>query len=130
MGDYEKLDTDFLPFHAVEDDSLWELLSVYADGEATPQEAAQIETLLRSDPALKREFNFMRMASAFVSAEPEIAPPAALRDRIFAATLARPDAAPPVLDRMGRFCRVADAALRAGGRIGGRGAADRRAVAS
>ena len=90
MGDYEKLPTDFMLENAPEDDSLWELLSVYADGEATPAEAAQIESLLRSDSALKREFDFMRLASSFVAAEPEIAPPAELRDRIFAATVARP----------------------------------------
>ena len=90
MGDYEKLPANFMQMDAPEDDSLWELLSVYADGEATPAESAQIESLLRSDSALKREFDFMRLASSFVAAEAEIAPPAELRDRIFAATVARP----------------------------------------
>ena len=90
MGDYERINTDFMPQNAAENDSLWELLSVYADGEATPAEAAQIEALLRSDSALKRELDFMRLASSFAASEPEIAPPAELRDLIFAATVARP----------------------------------------
>lgn len=90
MGDYEKPPTDYRLMDAPENDSLWELLSVYADGEANPAEAAQVESLLRSDAAMKREFDFMRLASSFVAAEPERMPPSELRDRIFAATVARP----------------------------------------
>jgi anti-sigma factor RsiW len=69
------------------DEALWELLSVYADGEATPEEAQKVEALLRSDPAYAREFEFMRQTSASVQSYVELEPPAALRDAIFAATI-------------------------------------------
>lgn len=69
------------------DNVLWELLNVYADGEATPEEAARVEELLRSDPAYARQFEFVRMASDSAKSYVEIEPPAALCDTILAATV-------------------------------------------
>ena len=91
---------NFLPGHAetapaashptMEDDAVWELLSVYADGEASPAEAAQIEALLRSDSSLAREFAFLKNASQIVQSIPDVMPPDSLRDAIFASTIHRP----------------------------------------
>src|SRR5579871_1774569 len=69
------------------DDALWELLSVYADGEATSEETERVEALLRSDPAYAREFDFLRLTSVSARSYVEVDPPAALRDAIFAATI-------------------------------------------
>ncbi len=90
MGENEKYLTDFAPGNGPEDEARWALLSVYADGEATPDETRQVESLLRSDTAWKREYDLLRLASSFARTEPELAPPAELRDRIFAATISRP----------------------------------------
>ena len=90
MGDYEKMDKDFMLQDALEDDSLWELLNVYADGEATPAEAAQIEALLRSDAAMKQDFDLLRFASTSLRAQPEMEPPTRLREAIYAATVSCP----------------------------------------
>ncbi len=71
------------------DDDLWALLSAYIDGEATPEEAASVEVMLRTDPAYAREFAFLKMASTTAQGMPEVEPPASLRDSIFAATTRR-----------------------------------------
>src|SRR5262249_5047258 len=72
------------------DAALWELLSVYADGEATPEAAARVESLLRSDPAYAREFAFLRLSADAVRNSPEVEPPAFLTDAILNATSHRP----------------------------------------
>jgi hypothetical protein len=74
------------PSESVEDEALWDLLSAYMDGEATPEEAAQAEALLQEDPAVARDFEFLRMTSVSARSWVEVEPPAALREAIFAAT--------------------------------------------
>src|SRR5262245_62144351 len=76
-------------FGADEDDPLWTLLSVYADGEATPEEAAQVEALLRSDPAYARDLSFLQMSAKTVQTLGEVEPPVSLRDSILDATSRR-----------------------------------------
>ena len=72
------------------DDAVWELLSLYTDGEASADEAAQVEALLRFDAALAQEFAFLKNASQIAQSVPDVMPPDHLRDAIFAATLHRP----------------------------------------
>lgn len=72
------------------DSATWELLSLYIDGEATPEEAARVEALLRADPDYDRDLAFLRMAADSVRRQPELEPPTHLRDTIFAATSHRP----------------------------------------
>lgn len=71
------------------DDAIWTLLSVYADGEATPEEAAEVEALLKSDPALARELSFLQMSAETVHSLAEVEPPACLTDSILNATTRR-----------------------------------------
>src|SRR5689334_18888451 len=71
------------------DEALWTLLSVYADGEATPEEAAQVEALLRSDPTYAREFSFLQMSAETIQTIGEVEPPLSLRDSILATTTRR-----------------------------------------
>lgn len=71
------------------DDAEWMLLNVYADGEATPEEAAQAEALLRSDARIARAYTLITTASQVAQSQPEVEPPAALRASIQAATTGR-----------------------------------------
>src|SRR5579883_1539721 len=77
-------------FEAAEDEALWELLSVYADGEASPEEAARAESLLRSDAAVAQKFEFLQWASRAAQSVDEVEPPASLRESILATTSHRP----------------------------------------
>jgi hypothetical protein len=72
------------------DDDIWDLLSIYADGEATPDEVAQVEMLLEQQPALSREMAFLRHTSDAVQRVAEVEPPLHLRSAILAATVYRP----------------------------------------
>src|SRR5579871_4299303 len=58
-----------------DDEAIWRLLSVYADGEATPEEAAHVEALLRADPARCQDLAFLRMTAANARSLPEVEPP-------------------------------------------------------
>ncbi|HLK60678.1 MAG TPA: hypothetical protein VKU00_29210 [Chthonomonadaceae bacterium] len=71
------------------DDAIWDLLSVYADGEATPEQAAIVEALIASDPLYAQDLQFMRRTSESVQMLTELEPPVALREAIFAATTRR-----------------------------------------
>ena len=73
-----------------EDDALWELIGVYLDGEATAEEAAQVEAMLHASPAYARQFAFLQLTSETARALPEIEPPVSLTDSILAATTRRP----------------------------------------
>lgn len=75
---------------SAEEDALWEMLSAYSDGEATAEEAAQVEALLRSDPSYARDFAFLKQTSESARAYVEVEPPASLRESLFAATTQRP----------------------------------------
>lgn len=72
------------------DEDVWNLLSLYLDGEATGEEAAEVEALLRANPAAAREFSFLKQTGESARTYVELEPPAALRDAIFAATSHRP----------------------------------------
>ena len=71
---------------SVDDEALWELFSVYADGEATPEEVAKIEAMLLSNPALSTELNFMQISGEGARNVVEIEPPLSLTESILAKT--------------------------------------------
>ena len=68
------------------DDLMWELLSLYVDGEASSEESAQVEQMLRHDAEYARAYGFMQQTSSAVRAIVEVEPPAFLRDAILAKT--------------------------------------------
>lgn len=68
----------------------WALLNAYADGEVTAQEAQQVEAWLETNPDLARDLAFLQFTSDTFRAEPEVVPPALLREAILAATTQRP----------------------------------------
>jgi hypothetical protein len=72
------------------DDAVWNLLSTFADGEATPDEVRKVEELLRSDPAYQRDLALIRHASQVARTMNEVEPPARLRQAILASTTQRP----------------------------------------
>ena len=72
------------------DEAIWDLISLYVDGEATPEQVAQVETLLKSDPTYARDLEFLRATGSAVHSFVEIEPPATLRDSILNATTRRP----------------------------------------
>ena len=69
---------------------MWELLSLYADGEASQEEAAQVERMLRHDAEYARAYTFMQKAGGAIRTIVEIEPPAHLRDAILAKTTRKP----------------------------------------
>jgi hypothetical protein len=73
-----------------EEEKLWDLLSLYVDGEADPAQAAIVEQMLSSDPAYRRDFDFLMQTSKTMHMLEEVAPPIALRDAIYAGTVRRP----------------------------------------
>lgn len=81
----------FSPSNAPEgdDELLWALLSLYADGEAAPAEAMQVEQMLRHDAEYARAYAFMRQAGSAVRCIVEVEPPAHLRGAILAKTTQR-----------------------------------------
>jgi len=83
-----------LPSFLMEDDTvdnpLWDLLSVYADGEATEAEQLEIDRLLLSDPTLARELNLLQATHHILANITEVAPPSSLQQSILIATTQRP----------------------------------------
>lgn len=71
-------------------EAIWDLLSAYADGEVTPEEARTVETHIAVCPECARDLQFMRETSQLLAHTPEIAPPPGLREAIFAVTTRRP----------------------------------------
>lgn len=71
-------------------DSLWDLLSAYADGETTPDEAALVEQHVAVCSACARDLLFMRQAASALADTPEVSPPPDLRQAILTATIYRP----------------------------------------
>jgi hypothetical protein len=86
-----------LIYDAEDDGRLWQLLSVYADGEATEAEAVEVEALLRSDSVYAQDFRFLRSLTTQAHALPEVEPPSHLRAAILDATTHRPTFARRVL---------------------------------
>jgi hypothetical protein len=71
-------------------EELWELLSAYADGMTTPDEAGRVERHAAICPECARDLRFMRETAHVLADAPEVVPPATLRDSILAATIYRP----------------------------------------
>ena len=80
--------SDGLP--PLDDEQLWDLLSLYVDGEADPAQAAIVEQMLSSDPAYRRDFDFLMASSKTMHMVEEIEPPASLREAVLAKTSRRP----------------------------------------
>lgn len=70
-------------------DEMWDLLNLYADGEASPEEAVLVEALLKSDAEYARQFSFVKTTAAAVQTFSEIDPPSSLRSAILDATSRR-----------------------------------------
>jgi hypothetical protein len=73
----------------LDDEQLWDLLSLYVDGEADPAQAAIVEQMLSSDPAYRRDFDFLMASSKTMHMVEEVAPPARLREAVYASTARR-----------------------------------------
>lgn len=81
-------------FESAEDERIWQLLSVYRDGEATSEEAAAAEALLQVSSEAARRHAFLKDLGATMRGRPEQEPPATLRAAIFAATTGATAAGP------------------------------------
>ena len=56
----------------LDDEQLWDLLSLYVDGEADPAQAAIVERMLSSDPAYRRDFDFLMETSQTIQRVEEV----------------------------------------------------------
>lgn len=83
-------------------DSIWELLSVYADAETTPQEAMMVESHIAECSECARDLEFMKSASMNLSALDEVEPPINLRESILSATINRPTILEQMRDAISR----------------------------
>jgi hypothetical protein len=70
-------------------DKVWDLLSIYADGEADPSEAAIVEDHVAVCSDCARGLAFMQTTVDVLSCMEEVEPPSSLRASIFAATIER-----------------------------------------
>lgn len=82
-------------FHNIQEatmscDEVWDLLSVYADGEATPEETAMVENHIAVCADCARDLKFMQSTALVLQDTPEVEPPVDLREAILAATINRP----------------------------------------
>jgi hypothetical protein len=71
-------------------DRMWDLLSLYADGEASADERILVEDHLRKCPACAKELETLRNTSLLFSSVPAVDPPAYLRQAILDATVNKP----------------------------------------
>src|SRR6266480_2453646 len=71
-------------------DEIWDLLSPYADGEASPNEAVAVDAHVAECAACAADLRFLQSTSAALSGMPEVEPPAYLREAILGATVFRP----------------------------------------
>jgi len=83
-------------------ESIWKLLSVYADGETTPDETAMVETHIAVCSVCARDLAFMQQTSGLLNRVVEVEPPARLREAIFAATIYRPTFAERIVSALRR----------------------------
>ncbi len=65
---------------------IWNALSAYSDGEATPEEVAQVEAMLRSNPSFANELSFLQMSGESARDFIEVEPPARMTDAILSKT--------------------------------------------
>ncbi len=70
-------------------DKVWDLLSVYADGETSTHETTVVEAHIAQCADCARDLQFMQSTHAVLQDVPEVEPPAALRSAILAATVDR-----------------------------------------
>lgn len=84
-------------------DRVWGLLSAYADSEASNTEAAMVEAHIAECPNCASDLAFLRSTAVTLSGVPEVSPPPAMREAIFAATVSRPTLA----ERIGSAVRRA-----------------------
>lgn len=87
---YEYMDALFNGEILEADERIWMLLSLYNDGEASPEEAAEVEQMLQNDAAYASAHAFMQQAGGAIRTISEIEPPANLCDAILAKTSRRP----------------------------------------
>jgi hypothetical protein len=66
---------------------IWDLLSVYADREATPEEARRVEQHIGYCADCSRDLAFIQKTAQSLSHVPEVLPPVTLRQAILAATV-------------------------------------------
>ncbi len=71
-------------------DQVWDLLSVYADGETNPHETTMVEDHIASCESCAADLAFLQSTSVSLRDVPEVEPPASLRHAILAATVNRP----------------------------------------
>jgi hypothetical protein len=71
-------------------EALWDLISLYVDGEAAPDEAAIVERHVSFCPDCARDLNFLREAATLMAETPQVEPPSYLKQAILAATIYRP----------------------------------------
>jgi len=71
-------------------EALWDLLSAYADGQVTCEEASLVERHVESCMECARDLRFMRETAGLLADTPEVAPPPGLREAILSATIYRP----------------------------------------
>jgi hypothetical protein len=71
-------------------DSVWELLSLYADEEASPAECDIVERHVAHCESCALDLQFMRESASVLAQTPLVSPPPELRQAIFAATIYRP----------------------------------------
>jgi hypothetical protein len=95
---------NFMQPDQMSDEAIWDLLSVYADGEATPEEAARVEALQHRQPSITGELAFLRRTTDAVRTLAEVEPPYSLRTAIYAATTQRPTLARRIGNAWQRIC--------------------------
>ncbi len=71
-------------------DDMWDLLSVWSDGEASSEEARIVEEHLRSCEHCRAEASFLKGSGLILSQMPEVEPPLELHRLILDATVNRP----------------------------------------
>lgn len=71
-------------------DKVWDLLSVFADGETDPHETALVQAHISVCADCARDLQFMQGTHQVLQDVPEVEPPASLRSAILAATVGRP----------------------------------------
>src|SRR5206468_942693 len=71
-------------------DEIWDLLSPYADGEASAHESAIVVAHVGECSACATNLQFLQSTAVALSQVPEVSPPAYLREAILGATVRRP----------------------------------------
>lgn len=86
-------------------ESIFSLLSVYVDGEATPEEAFRVERHVDGCKACGSHLAFLRATSFVLTGIPDPVPDAALFARIASATYAKPSLREQIAEKVGVWLR-------------------------